>query len=60
MTKNDLCEGFGRGKTLSEMLEFIPEKFEIFKAKEFIPGNDIIYIPDLWMLKISEIGRAHV
>ena len=53
MTKNDLCEGFGRGKTLSEMLEFIPEKFEIFKAKEFIPGNDIIYIPDLWMLKIS-------
>lgn len=47
MRKSELVAGLKAGKTLCEMLEFRPgQDCEIFKAKEFQDGDEVIYIPD--------------
>ena len=53
VTTKELKRGFIKGKTLSEMLELgSGQECEIFKAKEFSPGDEVIYIPDLWLNEI--------
>lgn len=52
---NALKKGFQEGKTLSEMLELCSgQECVIFKAREFVRGDEIIYIPDLWLNDIPE------
>ena len=48
MTKAACRLGFMAGKTMSEMFPFGPgQECEIFKADEYSPGDEIIYIPDV-------------
>lgn len=50
MTKKELQAGFQAGKTLCDMLVLRSGQCcEIFKAERFVPGDEIIYIPDLWL-----------
>jgi len=50
MTKKELQAGFQTGKILCDMLEIRSGQCcEIFKSERFIPGDEIIYIPDLWL-----------
>lgn len=48
MTKNELREALLNGKRMDALFEFYSgQECEIYKADEFCPGDDIIYIPDL-------------
>lgn len=48
MTKKELEIQLLSGKTFQELFRFRPgQECDIFKAKEFSPGSDILYIPDL-------------
>lgn len=48
MTKKELEVQLLSGKTFQELFHFqAGQGCDIFKAKEFVPGSDILYIPDL-------------
>lgn len=48
MTKMELEAQLLAGKTFQELFPFrAGQGCDIFKAKEFAPGSDILYIPDL-------------
>jgi len=53
MTKNDLHRRMKAGLTLREVLPVTSGQCcEIVKAASFKPGNDIIYVTDLWLRDI--------
>lgn len=53
MTKNELRHSLKVGKTLRELLPVTSGQCcEIVKAPSFRPGNDIIYVTDLWLRDI--------
>jgi len=53
MTKNELRLLLKAGATLVELLEFRPgQECEIFKANSFYLGDEIIYIPDIYLNEI--------
>ena len=53
MKKADLRLALLSGKTLGELLDFGPgQDCIIFKADEFVPGDEIIYIPDIFLNEI--------
>ena len=48
MTKEELRTELQRGRTLDELLHFSRgQECLIFKADEFEPGDEILYIPDI-------------
>lgn len=48
MTKEDLALRLKSGESMMEMFDFgSGQDCEIFKANSFVPGDDIIYIPDI-------------
>lgn len=48
MTKRELKTKLLSGKILQELFPFrAGQGCDIFKAKEFAPGSDILYVPDL-------------
>lgn len=50
MTKGQLAIELGRGKTVSELFPLkAGQECDIYKANHFSPGDEIIYIPDIYM-----------
>ena len=50
MTKQELKAALESGKALKDILTLRSgQSCEIFKEDSFAPGNDIVYIPDLWL-----------
>lgn len=50
MTKSDLREYLQSDRCLSDFFEFTPgQECLIYKAEEFNPGDEIIYIPDIFL-----------
>ena len=48
MTKTELIAQLANGKSLDSILKFRPgQDCMIFKAEEFRPGKEILYIPDI-------------
>lgn len=48
MTREQLKERLYNGECLNDIFEFIPgQECFIYKAKEWNPGDEVIYIPDL-------------
>lgn len=49
------------GKSLEELFDFTPgQECEIFKAKKFLAGDEVIYIPDIQLndlLTLAESGN---
>lgn len=53
MTKTELKGALKTGKVMEELLPSIPgQECEIYKASSFALGDDIIYIPDIWLNEI--------
>lgn len=47
LTKNELRQQLLDGETIGDLFETSPgQDCEIFKASEFLPGDEILYIPD--------------
>ena len=54
MNKNNLAEELRDGKRAIDLLEFCAgQECEIFKAKHFQPGDEIIYIPDVYLNELA-------
>ena len=54
LTKRELEQELQAGRTLEDIFVFRPgQECEIFKAKEFIHGNEILYIPDVYLNDID-------
>lgn len=50
MTKAELAEKLRSGKALADILELRSgDECEIFKSDRFLPGDTVLYIPDLWL-----------
>jgi len=50
MTKLELKNRLRKGEKMENLFSFIPgQDCEIFKADEFHPGEEIIYIPDIYL-----------
>ena len=50
MTKNELTTRLMAGECLSSILKIVDgQECPIFKAEDFTTGDDIVYIPDLWL-----------
>ena len=48
MTRTELRNKLMLGKTLDSLLRFTPgQDCFIYKAEEFAPGDDVLYIPDI-------------
>ena len=48
MTKTEIAEKLRSGKALADILEFRSgDECEIFKEDRFLPGDTVLYIPDL-------------
>jgi len=53
LTKLELKLLLQHGHTLSDLLIFIPgQECEIYKADDFLPGDTVIYIPDVYLNNI--------
>ena len=53
LTKENLRDQLLLGRTLGELLPVKDgQECEIVKAERFIPGDTVIYMPDLWMSHI--------
>jgi len=53
MTKNEIQDRLRSGETLDSILRFTPgQECMIFKADGFYPGNDVLYIPDIYLNEI--------
>lgn len=54
MTKEELRKKLVAGETLTDLFNFSPGQLcEIFKADEYRPGDEIIYIPDMQVIGID-------
>ena len=52
--KGELRERLEGGATLDELLIFTNgQECPIFKAEEFVPGDAVLYIPDIWQNEID-------
>lgn len=50
MTKAEIAEKLRSGEALANILELRSgDECEIFKSDRFLPGNTVLYIPDLWL-----------
>ena len=54
MTKKYLREALQNGIHLSALLEIQIGEAEIFKADKFVEGEDILYFPDLWLIRVAK------
>ena len=53
ISKVDLKAALKSGATLESLLEFrAGQECEIYKAEKFLPGNTVLYIPDLSLNEI--------
>lgn len=53
MTKEELRAALQRGAMMGDLFTFTPgQGCEIFKANAFQAGEQIIYIPDIWLNEI--------
>lgn len=53
ITKEELREQLLLGRCLYELLPVRDgQECEIVKVKDFLPGNTVIYMPDLWMSNV--------
>lgn len=53
MTREQLKERLYNGECLNDLLEFTPgQECDIYKAKEWNPGDEVIYIPDIYLNEI--------
>lgn len=54
MTINEVRERLLNGACLNEIFDFIPgQECDIYKAKEWNPGDDVIYIPDIYLNNLN-------
>lgn len=59
MTKTELCGKLQNGSTMAELFAFRNgQDCEIFKADGFMPGEEILYIPDLALNEIPVTGTV--
>lgn len=53
MTRVELMAALKAGKIMEELLPSVSgQECEIYKASSFVLGDDIIYIPDIWLNEI--------
>lgn len=49
ITKDQAIALLKEGKSIAEIFDLIEyEKYQFYKAKEWDPGDTVLYIPDLW------------
>lgn len=54
MTKNELEGLLRNGTALNDVLPFMPgQECDIYKAKDFSPDDEVIYIPDIYLNEIN-------
>ena len=58
MKKSELRTRLEKGEKLYDVLPLVSgQECEIFKASEFTSGDDIIYIPDLWLNELVRFNN---
>lgn len=58
MNKKELTQELRSGKRLINLLElYAGQECEIFKAEGFQPGDEIIYIPDIYLNELA-VGKS--
>ena len=52
MTKKELADALQAGKIMNDLFPFSPgQECEIFKSKDWTPGDHIVYISDMYFLR---------